>query len=156
MPMWQPAWQQDRLPARSGPLKTASRKPRPPGITIRHQMSCALPAGTRCSCTPGYQVTISHGRGHRQCRTFPTLEKAKAFRVQAKAQKERARVRDHALTLREASEQYLAGARAGSIAGRGGTRYRPSVIRGYEQVLNLHVLPDLGGRRLADISPIDL
>jgi integrase len=101
-------------------------------------------------------VTISFGRGARQRRTFPTLEKAKAFRVQAKAQKQRARVRDHALTLREAAEQYLAGARAGSIAGRGGTHYRPSVIRGYEQVLNLHVLPDLGGRRLADITPIDL
>lgn len=53
-------------------------------------------------------------------------------------------------TEREAAEQYLAGARAGSIAGRGGTRYRPSVIRGYRQVMNLHVLPDVGGRPLAE------
>ena len=60
------------------------------------------------------------------------------------------------LTLREAAEAWLAGARDGSIRNRSGDRYKPSVVRGYETSLRLRVLPDLGGRKLSEIRRSDL
>jgi integrase len=143
------------MQARGG-AKPRSRKI-PPGIRLRHSKLCAVAAGKRCSCTPSYEAVVSFGRGEqRRTKTFATLEQAKTFRVQIATHKQRLPLRARSLTLRQAAEDFLAGARSGSIVTRGGARYRPSVIRSYEQVLWRHVLPDLGGRRLADISTIDL
>lgn len=46
----------------------------------------------------------------------------------------------------------MIGAKAGHILTRKGTRYRGSAIKGYERVLNLHVLPALGDRRISDLK----
>ena len=135
--------------------KPRSRK-LPPGIRERHARACASRVDKRCSCTPAFEVTISFARGERKRRTFTTLEQAKAFRVASAADKQRHRLRVSSRTLREAAEQFLEGAEAGSIVTRGGAAYRPSVLRSYQQVLNLHVLPDIGGKRLAEVSTIDL
>jgi hypothetical protein len=59
-------------------------------------------------------------------------------------------------TLREASAAWLDGARDGVIRNRSGDPYKPSVLRGYEQSLRLHVLPALGAHRLARIATSDL
>jgi hypothetical protein len=56
------------------------------------------------------------------------------------------------VTLRDASEEYLAGMRDGSVTTRGGQRYKASTTRAYDHSLGLHGLPDLGGRRVADIT----
>ena len=60
------------------------------------------------------------------------------------------------LTLREAAEAWLAGARDGAIRNRSGDRYKPSVVRGYETALRLRVLPELGGAQLSEIRRADV
>jgi len=60
------------------------------------------------------------------------------------------------LTLREAAEAWLLGARDGSIRNRSGDRYKPSVVRTYEISLRLRLLPEFGGRKLSDIRRSDL
>ena len=60
------------------------------------------------------------------------------------------------LTVAEAAENWLTGARAGSIRNRSGDEYKPSSIRGYEEALRIRVLPELGSRRLDTITRSDL
>ncbi len=60
------------------------------------------------------------------------------------------------MTLREAAEELLTGMRDGSIVNRSGDRFKPSVIRSYDDSLKLHVLPDIGARKLSDITGADL
>jgi len=60
------------------------------------------------------------------------------------------------LTVAEAAETWLTGARAGSIRNRSGDEYKPSSIRGYDEALRLRVLPALGSRRLDSITRADL
>lgn len=95
-------------------------------------------------------------RGERKRKTFATLDAAKAWRVQMAAAKQRQRVRVSSISLRDASEWFLDGMRSGAIVTHRGLPYRHSVIRNYEQSLARHVLPDLGGRKLTDISTVDL
>jgi hypothetical protein len=49
-------------------------------------------------------------------------------------------------TFREAVGEFMAGARDGSIRCRGGERYRPSTLRGYEFALKT-LLPRIGSLR---------
>lgn len=72
------------------------------------------------------------------------------------AAKQRQRVRVSNISLREAAETFLDGMRSRAIVTRRGRPYRYSVIRNYEQSLARCVLPDLGGRKLSDISTVDL
>jgi len=60
------------------------------------------------------------------------------------------------LTLCQAAEAWLLGARDGSIRNRSGDRYKPSVVRTYEISLRLRLLPEFGGRKLSDIRRSDL
>jgi integrase len=60
------------------------------------------------------------------------------------------------MTLSDAADAWLAGARAGSIRNRSGDRYKPSVIRSYETSLRLRVLPELGKRKLSEIRRRDV
>ncbi len=46
----------------------------------------------------------------------------------------------------------MAGAKDGSVRARGGTRYKPSTLSGYEASLRDRVLPELGGLRLEDVT----
>lgn len=65
-------------------------------------------------------------------------------------------MRASSVTLREAWETWLAGARDGSVMTRSGDRYKPSVIRSYETSMRLHVLEDLGAAKLSAISRFDI
>jgi integrase len=59
-------------------------------------------------------------------------------------------------TLRQASDAWLEGARAGLIRPRSGEPYKPSAIRNYDQHLRLRVLPELGSRKLSEITRTSL
>ena len=59
-------------------------------------------------------------------------------------------------TLSEAAEAWLAGAKKHVILTRGGTPYKPAVIRGYEADLRRYVLPDLGAIRFSELRRADL
>lgn len=60
------------------------------------------------------------------------------------------------MTFRDAADAWLAGARDGTIRTRSGDCYKPSVIRSYETSLRRHLVDDLGGARLSDITRADL
>ncbi len=90
-------------------------------------------------------------------KTFPTLAEARAWRSEAQTAIRRGTLRaPNQVTLREAADAWLEGARAGSIRNRSGDRYKPSVIRGYETSLRLRVLPDLGRRKFSEIRRRDV
>jgi integrase len=60
------------------------------------------------------------------------------------------------VTLTQAAEEFLEGARTGAIRTRNGTPYKPSTLRGLTTNLRKHILPTLGDRRLSDIRRVDL
>ena len=136
----------------------ARRTKIPTGIRERHATGCASRRGKRCSCLPTYEALVNLGKlGERKRKTFATLEEAKSWRTRMQAAKTRQRLRAPGrVTLREAAEEFLDGIRSGAIPNRSGHPYKPSVIRGYQQALTSHVLPDLGGRQLGDVTVADL
>ena len=60
------------------------------------------------------------------------------------------------ITLRQAADAWLAGARDGSIRTRSGDAYKPSAVRSYEGSLRKRVLPELGAARLSEVGRVDL
>jgi hypothetical protein len=60
------------------------------------------------------------------------------------------------ITVRDAADAWLAGARDGSFRNRSGDRYKPSAVRGYERALRLRVLPELGAIRLSEMGRNDV
>jgi integrase len=93
----------------------------------------------------------------RKRKQFRTLAEARAWRqdVQAAIRKGEVRV-TVTPTLREASAALIEGMRTGAIPSRGGHPYRASVVRKYEATLERYVLPDLGARRVGEITHVDL
>jgi integrase len=135
-----------------------TRRPRHPGIVVRHSRACLAPGGN-CNCKPTYEAWVYSARDHKKIReTFPTLAAAKGWRADATSALRKGTLRAPSpVTLREAADAWLAGARDGSIRkSKGGDRYKPSAIRSYESSLRGRVLPDLGGARLAKIERRDL
>jgi integrase len=128
------------------------------GILVRHLKACASRSEGRCNCRPTYQASVWSAReGRRIKKSFPTLAEAKAWRAAAQTAIRRGTMRAPSqLTLREAAEAWLAGARDGTIRNRSGDRYKPSVVRGYETSLRLRVLPELGAQKLSEIRRSDL
>lgn len=133
-------------------------KARTTGVVTKHGRSCPSGADERCRCHPTYQAWVySRSDGRKLYRTFATLAEARAWRRDIGAAVGAGRVRAPApLTVRDAGEALLAGMRDGSVLNRSGDAYKPSVVRSYEQALRLHILPDLGGRRLSDVTTGDL
>lgn len=137
----------------------AKRRSKHAGIEIRHSETCPAFGGTgRCTCTPRYRAQVYSRRERRTLRrSFATLAEAKAWRADAQVALRRGAISAApSPTLMEASQVWLAGARAGGVRNRSGDVYKPSAIRGYEQALRLRVLPALGAVRLADIRRSDL
>ena len=137
-----------------------------PGIRTRHSRSCPSRSGRDCTaerkngCRPAFEAWVFDRRsGSKIRKTFPTLSAAKSWRSDALSQLQRGRlISTTRKTLREAAEAWQAGAEAKPpvILTRSGTRYKPSVLRGYEADMRNYVLPDLGGVRLADVRRGDL
>jgi integrase len=82
-------------------------------------------------------------------RSFPTLAAARAWQVEARHAVHRGQVSATSTrTIREAALEMLEMMESGILRTPAGTPYKPSVIRGYECNLRLHVLPELGGHKL--------
>jgi integrase len=128
------------------------------GIEIRHGKRCRSRSGGACSCPPTYQASVwSAVEQMRIRKTFTTLAEDRAWRSEAQTAIRRGTLRAPSqMTLREAAEAWLEGARAGSVRNRSGDRYKPSVVRSYETSLRLRVLPELGRRRFFDIRRRDV
>lgn len=128
------------------------------GIRKLHSAGCFAREGGRCSCHAGYEASVFSVRDAKKIRkTFPTLAAAKAWRVDALAGVRVGSVRaPRPTTVREAADRLAIGMRRGSIRTRSGDVYKPSVVRSYEAALRLHVLPELGARKLADVQRRDV
>ena len=124
------------------------RRSIPAGIEVRHRTGCASGAGRRCNCKPGYRAEVYSARERRRIRqTFKTLAAAKAWRADAQGEVRRGRLRAApTITFAAAADRFLAGAREGVIRTRSGDAFKPSTIKGYEEALNLRLLPALGPR----------
>jgi integrase len=129
-----------------------------PGIVRRHSRACPSRDGARCNCTPTYEAWVWSRRESKKIRrSFPSEAAAKGWRADAtRPAREGALRSPTTATLRQEVDDWLAGARAGTIAKRGGETYAPSALRGYETALRLRVLDELGGRRLSDVHRLDL
>src|SRR5438093_4643250 len=117
-----------------------------PGIRERHGRSCKTRNGGTCNCEPAYEayVWLPADKTKRR-KTFTgkgALSAAKNWRTDnmkaAKDGKLRAPTRQ---TLREAVDEFLQGAEAGTIRKRNGDTYKPAVVRNYRSALNRHILP---------------
>jgi integrase len=90
-------------------------------------------------------------------RTFPTLEAAEDWRAETKREVRQRRLRvTRGATLRQAADEFIEGAKAGTVRNRSGDAYKPGTCREYERALKLRVLPALGAHRLDEIGRGDL
>lgn len=133
------------------------------GIEPRHRAGCPAHDGGKCNCKPAYRAEVwspsggKHGDGGRIRKTFPTYSAAKGWRDDHAGMAKRAKLRtDPGPTLREAAGVWLDGAKSGATLTRSGDAYKPSALRGYDQALKLRVLPELGSKRLREITRADL
>jgi integrase len=94
----------------------------------------------------------------RKRKEFWSLEEAKAWRDEAKmaVRSGAMRARSEPVTLRKTAEAWLEGARSSAVVNRSGDQYKPSAIRAYEQALRDRLLPDLGAKKLTDITRADV
>ncbi len=130
----------------------------PTGIRIRHQRACRRLGGGRCNCQPSYEASVGAGeRGKKLRRSFPTLAAAKAWQVEARHAIHRGQLSATSTqTVREAAADLIEKMESGILRTPAGVTYKPSVIRGYECNLRLHVLPDLGGQLLNRVRRRDV
>jgi hypothetical protein len=90
-------------------------------------------------------------------KTFQSHAEAPAWRDEAKGAVRKGALRAATRrTVREPWDEWLAGAKDGSIRTRGGKPFKPSTIRSYSTSIELHVLDDFGAARLSDVSRVDL
>jgi integrase len=131
------------------------------GIAVRHSRSCASRDDKPCNCRPSYQAHVWSARDQRRIRkTFSgkgAIEAARGWRADSLVQLGKGTMRaPTSVTLREAWEKRLDGARDGSIRNRSGDRYKPSVLRSYATSMRLRILDDLGAAKLSAVTRLDL
>jgi integrase len=105
-----------------------------------------------------YEASVYLKRENRKVRrTFPTFAAAKAWRAEALVAARRGALRPPApTTVREAWEEWYAGAQVGAVRNASGDPYKPSALRAYETAMRLRVLDEIGGVRLLDVRRADL
>jgi integrase len=151
------------------------------GVVAHHTRGCRSREGGTCNCTPtSFEAwifdprSLTHGRrcasskpgGQCDCepkrgakirKTFPTLAAAKGWRVDAGSALRKGTLKAPTrLTVEQAAETWLEGAKGGTVLTRSGRPYKPGVIRGYEADLRRYVFPDLGAHRLSELRRSDL
>jgi integrase len=130
----------------------------PTGIRERHARKCPALNDGACRCQPSYEAWVYLKREDRKVRkTFSRLSEAKAWRQDAAVEARRQKLRGpSSVTVRECAEEFLAGIKDGSIPTRSGDRYSPASIRGYERGMRLRVLPEIGPKKLTDLTRADV
>jgi integrase len=128
------------------------------GIRVRHSRSCLARMGGKCGCHPSYEAAVYSRRdGAKIRKTFSTETEARHWRHDAVGDVRRGKLKSPTrVTLWEAANVWIEGAKEGTVRNRSGDAYKPSVIRSYDAALRLHVLPDLGAARLSEIRRTDV
>ena len=125
------------------------------GIRQRHGNGCKRPAsGCRCP----WEASVYSVRDEKKLRrTFPTKAAAASWRDDSRSAVRQGRMRaPTGQTVAEAAQAWLVSAREGLIRTRSGDAYKPSAVRSYEAALRLRVEPELGARKLSDVTRTDL
>lgn len=127
-------------------------------ITPRHARTCTSRSGGRCDCTPSYQASVwDKGAEKRIRKTFSTRSAAKQWRQDAiVAVRAGDLSAERGLTLRDATERWLDGMKAGHELMRSGEPYKPGSVVSYRQALELRVLPALGRHRVREVTARDV
>src|SRR4051812_480037 len=99
-----------------------------PGIEVRHGRSCATKDGEKCDCEPGYQACIFNRRDRRKIKkTFKSLAAAKIWQQDSKvAVRKGTMMTPTKLTVDQAAEAWVKGAKEGTIRSRSGDPFKPS------------------------------
>ena len=121
------------------------------GIYRVHTRGCD---GSRCRCAPMFEATVYASRERKLVRKrHRTLTEAKRWRseISTAAGKGEAVVPTRK-TVNEAADELIAGMKAGTIMNRSGRVYKPSVVRGYEASLRLHIRPEIGTLKLSQVN----
>jgi integrase len=129
-----------------------------PGVYRVHRRGCDFRDEARCGCPQSYQASVYSARDRKSIRKhFDTLAAARGWRNDAEGAVKQGRMRPRTnTTVRDAGDALIAGMRDETIIDRSGKPYKPSTIRGYERVLRLRVLPELGHLRLASLERRDV
>jgi integrase len=138
------------------------RRTKYPGIQVRHSrvkdrngdsVPCPGDAGGRCRCRRSYRVRYRDERGKpRWSRVMYSEAEARNWQTDrrrgggAPASEE---------TLADLWERWLAAARSGAIAKRGGEAYATRTLDLYEANIERHVLGEYGDRTAATLSAQD-
>jgi integrase len=130
------------------------------GVRVRHARTCPSRQDTSasCRCKPSYEASVYSTRDGKKLRkTFSNLSEAKGWRADAMSAVRKGTLRSSSrVTLREAAEEWLRGAKDGLIRTRSGDEYKPSALRSYRASLEQRVLPELGAVRLSALSRVDV
>jgi integrase len=113
-----------------------------------------------CDCSPTFQPQVWDTKTKRPIKgpKFPTIPAAKSWLVDARHDKKRGTLRPPtALTFNEAADAWLEGAKADppTVLNRNRRPYKPSVLRGYEAILDARLRPYFGTHKLSDIRHVD-
>ena len=120
-------------------------------------MATGIEVRKRSNRTVYRAVVYDKNSDRKLTKTFDTLAGARGWRADAMSALAAGTLSgERGPTLKEAVDQWLAGARAAHVRNRSGDVYKPAAIRDYEKALRLRVLPDYGTSRLADIRHRDL
>lgn len=104
-----------------------------------------------CRCRPSYQAQAGP-RQHRQTRTFSTLAAAKGWKGDTERAFRQGAMLERAPRLRDAATEWLDLAERGIVRARGNRLYRPSTLRGYRAAMEQVIMPELGDRRLDQVT----
>lgn len=124
------------------------------GIFARHQKHCATSSGRRCNCKPSYYGAVwdRARKRHVKTRRMPTIEAARNARADLAGRVERGELPDdRGIRLSDARARFVTAAREGRAFNKHGRRYKPRAIDDIEEVLQVHVEPTLGARRISTI-----
>lgn len=125
------------------------KRPRPASrIGIQERRTAAGVEQFRGSC-------FDKGTGKQLRGPWTTsLAEARSWRVDAMARIQAGTLSgNRGRTLKEAADDYIAGARAGTILNRGREEYKPSAVRSLETAFRIRVIPTLGANtRVGDIK----
>jgi integrase len=127
----------------------------------RHSRSCNTRKRGSCNCVPSYQARVwVPTDGRRRTRTFSgkgAKSAAKNWLTDARKLVKDGKLKaPETTTLREAVDDFLAGAEQGVIRNRNREPYKPAVVRNYRTAVTKHVLPVLGDHRLDSITFAEL
>lgn len=123
------------------------------GIRQRHGRNCR---GGRCQCS--WEAFVYSKRDGKKIRkTFVTQQAARTWRQESGVAVRKMIMRaPTAITVTQAADAWLKGAREGWIRNRSGDRYKPAAIRAYEIGWRMRVKPALGAMRLSDVTRNDV